>query len=165
MRPDTLARTAERVASGHWLDRALREFRDEFYLTPMPEQSSSMLLDEPPAKSLARPATASPVWRGSQEPRETRLKEAGTERREEALRSLAYPRVGFGERLAHVPDWACSPRRYLDRAWHASPIADNGMREYLTFSSPAEFASRNIFTEERPLRRARGPRPPETENR
>jgi hypothetical protein len=29
------------------------------------------------------------------------------------------------------------------------------MREYLTFSSPAEFASRNIFTEERPLRRAR----------
>jgi len=29
------------------------------------------------------------------------------------------------------------------------------MREYLTYSSPAEFASRNIFTEERPLRRAR----------
>ena len=27
---------------------------------------------------------------------------------------------------------------------------------YLTFSSPAEFASRNIFTEERPRRRARG---------
>src|SRR5436190_17876689 len=33
------------------------------------------------------------------------------------------------------------------------------MREYLTFASPGEFASRNIFTEERPLRRARGPRP------
>jgi hypothetical protein len=32
----------------------------------------------------------------------------------------------------------------------------DAMREYLTFSSPAEFASRNIFTEERPLRRARG---------
>ena len=29
------------------------------------------------------------------------------------------------------------------------------MREYLTFSSPAEFASRNTFTEERPLCRAR----------
>jgi hypothetical protein len=168
MRPDTLAWTAERVASGHWLDRALREFRDEFYLAPMPEQSSSMLLDEPPAKSgqvLARPATASPVWRGSQEPRETRLKEAGIKRRESALRSLAYLRGGFGERLPHVPDWAYSPRRYLDRASHASEIADDGMREYLTFSSPAEFASRNIFTEERPLRRARGPRPPETENR
>jgi hypothetical protein len=33
------------------------------------------------------------------------------------------------------------------------------MREYLTFSSPGEFASRNIFTEERPLRRARSPHP------
>jgi len=31
------------------------------------------------------------------------------------------------------------------------------MREYLTFASPAEFASRNIFTDERPLRRARSP--------
>jgi hypothetical protein len=31
------------------------------------------------------------------------------------------------------------------------------MREHLTFASPAEFASRNIFTEERPLRRARSP--------
>jgi hypothetical protein len=29
------------------------------------------------------------------------------------------------------------------------------MREYLTYASPAEFRSRNIFTEERPLRRAR----------
>jgi hypothetical protein len=29
------------------------------------------------------------------------------------------------------------------------------MREYLSFASPAEFRSRNIFTEERPLRRAR----------
>jgi hypothetical protein len=29
------------------------------------------------------------------------------------------------------------------------------MKEYLAFASPAEFRSRNIFTEERPLRRAR----------
>jgi O-methyltransferase involved in polyketide biosynthesis len=33
------------------------------------------------------------------EPRETRLKEPGIERRQSALRSLAYLRVGFGERL------------------------------------------------------------------
>jgi hypothetical protein len=32
---------------------------------------------------------------------------------------------------------------------------DKAMREYLTFASPAEFRSRNIFTEERPLRRGR----------
>ena len=36
------------------------------------------------------------------------------------------------------------------------PDDSDAMREYLTFSSPGEFASRNIFTEERPLRRARG---------
>jgi hypothetical protein len=68
-------------------------------------------------------------------------------------------------RLPHVPVWAYSPSRYLDRAWHASSISDDGMREYLAFASPAEFASRNIFTGERPLRRARAPRPPETESR
>jgi hypothetical protein len=58
-------------------------------------------------------------------------------------------------RLPSVPAWTFEPCRYLDRAWHASPFADDGMREYLTFASPAEFRSRNIFTEERPLRRAR----------
>jgi len=45
--------------------------------------------------------------------------------------------------------------RYLDRAWHTTPFESNAMREYLTYASPAEFRSRNIFTEERPLRRAR----------
>jgi hypothetical protein len=43
----------------------------------------------------------------------------------------------------------------LPHAWHTTQFADDGMREYLTFASPAEFASRNIFTEEQPLRRAR----------
>ena len=138
MRPDTLARTAERITSGHSLDRALREFLDEFYLAPTPEQKGLMLADEPP-----------PV---------------GDPRLESLFGAVAeYLAHQYG--LPHVPDWAYSPRRYLDRAWHASPIADDGMREYLTFASPAEFASRNIFTEERPLRRARGPRSPETENR
>jgi Putative transposase DNA-binding domain len=42
------------------------------------------------------------LWRGSQEPRETRLKDAGTERRRSALRSLAYSRVGFGERYSDL---------------------------------------------------------------
>ena len=59
--------------------------------------------------------------------------------------------------LPRVPAWAFAPSRYLERAWHTTSFEDAGMREYLTFSSPAEFASRNIFTEERPLRRARGP--------
>src|ERR1700751_3168687 len=35
------------------------------------------------------------LWRGSQEPRQTRLKEAGTERRGSALRSLSLPSRRF----------------------------------------------------------------------
>lgn len=71
-------------------------------------------------------------------------------------------------RLGRVPVWTSESVRYLDEPRHTSSIfidwrreiLTDGMREYLTFASPAEFASRNIFTEERPLRRARGPRPP-----
>src|SRR5258708_163766 len=62
-------------------------------------------------------------------------------------------------KLGRVPSWVPGPARYLDRPWHTCSFADDGMREYLTFASPAEFASRNIFTEERPLQRARGPQP------
>ena len=58
-------------------------------------------------------------------------------------------------RLECIPDWVFGAERFLDHAWHVSQFQDDGMREYLTFSSPAEFRSRNIFTEERPLRRAR----------
>lgn len=130
MRPATLAQIAERIASGHGLDKALPEFLDEFYLAATPELQVAMLLDEPPL--------------------------TGDPRAEQSVGAVA-------EYLAHqfslpkVPAWAYSPARYLDHAWHASSMADDGFREYLTFASPAEFASRNIFTEERPLRRARGP--------
>ena len=62
-------------------------------------------------------------------------------------------------RLGRVPHWVCDPARRLDRPWFTAVNPSDAMREYLTFSSPAEFASRNIFTEERPLRRARGPHP------
>ena len=71
-------------------------------------------------------------------------------RRPEATQP-ATPAIDWSKAAA----WTFEPCRYLDRAWHASPFADDGMREYLTFASPAEFRSRNIFTEERPLRRAR----------
>jgi hypothetical protein len=132
MRPATLAQTAERIAAGHSLDKALPEFLDEFYLAATPELQLAMLLEEP---SLI-----------------------GDLRLDGLLGAIAeYLAHQF--RLQKVPAWAYSPVRYLDRPWHASSIDDNGFREYLTFASPAEFASRNIFTEERPLRRARGPQP------
>jgi hypothetical protein len=65
-------------------------------------------------------------------------------------------------RLPEVPKWAFGPRRFLDSPWHVAPFVTDSMCEYLTFASPAEFRSRNIFTEERPLRRARGHLPFET---
>jgi hypothetical protein len=138
MRPATLARTAELVVSGRSLDGTLREFLDEFYLAETPELKSSMIQDEPSP-------TGAPHL--------------------EALFGAVAEYLAHQYALPRVPAWAYGPVRYLDQAWHVSSILDDGMREYLTFSSPAEFASRNIFTEERPLRRARGPRPPENESR
>ena len=132
MRPNTLARTAEHVASGQSPDKALPEFLDEFYLAVTPEQRIAMLADEP------RPTG------------DLRL---------DGLFGAVAEYLAHQFNLPRVPSWAYLPGRYLDRAWHASPIGDDGFREYLTYASPAEFASRNIFTEERPLRRARGPHP------
>ena len=54
MRPATLAQTAERIASGHPLDKALPEFLDEFYLAATPELQIPMLMDEPPLTGDAR---------------------------------------------------------------------------------------------------------------
>jgi hypothetical protein len=135
MRPNTLAQTADRMLAGEPRDKSLAEFLDQFYLAGTRAQKAAMLSDEP------RPT--------------------GDARLEGLLGAVAEY-LAHQHRLPDVPAWAFLPSRYLDHAWHASPFADDGAREYLTFSSPAEFASRNIFTEERPLRRARGPRSAET---
>jgi hypothetical protein len=65
-------------------------------------------------------------------------------------------------RLGRVPHWVCDSARRLSTPWFTTASPSDAMREYLTFSSPGEFASRNIFTDERPLRRARGRQPAET---
>jgi hypothetical protein len=79
-------------------------------------------------KNLERLAASSAVsacgegtlWRGSQEPRETRLKEAGTERRQSALRSLAYLRVGSESGSGSFPlePAACDRHRTEDEQCH-----------------------------------------------
>ena len=58
-------------------------------------------------------------------------------------------------RLDRVPKWVSDPCRRLDEPWFTTSSSEPAMKEYLAFTSPAEFRSRNIFTEERPLRRAR----------
>src|ERR1700692_2296772 len=64
-------------------------------------------------------------------------------------------------RVWRVPHWITIPARRWTCQWLTTASPTDAMREYLTFPSPAEFASRNIFTEEQPLRRARSPRPAE----
>jgi hypothetical protein len=58
-------------------------------------------------------------------------------------------------RLARVPAWASQPWRRLSEPCFTTTSSAPVRREYLTFASPVEFRSRNIFTDERPLRRAR----------
>ncbi len=52
------------------------------------------------------------------------------------------------------PPWISNRDRYLEEPWFPQAGADPALREYLTFASPAEFKSRNIMTDEAPLRRA-----------
>jgi hypothetical protein len=129
MRPNTLAEATTRIEQGEPLEKALSEFLDTFYTAPDADSRIEMLRHEP-------------VSIGS---------------RQDALIGAVAEYLSHEYGLPRVPAWAFGPSRYLDRAWHTTPFEDAAMREYLTFSSPAEFASRNIFTEERPLRRARGP--------
>ena len=128
MRPNTLAEATTRISSGVTLEKALPEFLDTFYLARDNASRVDMLADEPPSVG----------------------------KREDALLGAVAEYLARQYALPQVPAWAYGPARYLEHAWHTSPFDDAGMREYLTFCSPGEFASRNIFTEERPLRRARG---------
>lgn len=128
MRPVTLAEAIERVIAGEPQEMALPEFLDTFYLTSTAEARLASLSDRPPRTGNAQL---------------------------DALAGAIAEYLARQYALPHVPAWAFEPDRYLDRAWHVSQLDDPAMREYLTFASPAEFRSRNIFTEERPLRRAR----------
>jgi len=132
MRPRTLAEAVERIQNGVSQDVAIAEFVDTFDLSSTGEECYATIAEEPALTN---------------------------DKRLDALVGAIAEYLAKQHRLGRVPPWASGPARYLDRPWHTCSFADDGMREYLTFASPAEFASHNIFTEERPLRRARGPRP------
>ena len=130
MRPNTLAEAVARIQTGTSWDVALAEFVDTFDLAPTAEARYATIEEEPTLTN---------------------------DKRLNALVGGVAEYLAKQHRLGRVSSWASDPVRILDRPWHTCSLADNGMREYLTFASPAEFASRNIFTEERPLRRARSP--------
>ena len=134
MRPNTLAEAVESIQSGSPRDVVLAEFVDTFDLAKTNDDRYASIEREP-------------IITG--------------DRRLDALVGAIAEYLAKQRRLGRVPHWVCDPARRLDRPWFTVADPTDAMREYLTFSSPAEFASRNIFTEERPLRRARGPHPSE----
>jgi hypothetical protein len=131
MRPHTLAEAVESIQAGLPRDIVLAEFVDTFDLARTDLDRYASIESEPKLTG------------------DTRL---------DALVGAIAEYLAKQRRLGRVPGWVCDPARRLDRPWFTTESPSDAMREYLTFSSPAEFASRNIFTEERPLRRARGPR-------
>src|SRR5437660_330430 len=122
MRPATLAETVERIIAGEPREKALPEFLDSFYLAPTTEARMDAIVEEPRL-------TGDPQL--------------------DALAGAIADYLAGLYRLPEVPDWAFGPKRFLDTPWHVAPFDDPAMCEYLTFASPAEFRSRNIFTEER----------------
>src|SRR5882724_5777793 len=120
MRPVTLAETYERIIAGADCDVALAEFLDTFYLTTAADDRLDTLRGEPRLTGDARL---------------------------DALAGAVAEYLARQYGLPNVPSWAFAPVRYLDHAWHTTPFDADGMREFLTYSSPGEFSSRNIFTE------------------
>jgi hypothetical protein len=128
MRPNTLAEAVERVQAGSPRDIVLAEFVDTFDLAKTDRERYASIEREPNLTGDARL---------------------------DALVGAIAEYLAKQRRLGRVPPWVCDPARRLDEPWFTTASPSAAMREYLTFSSPAEFASRNIFTEETPLRRAR----------
>jgi len=143
MHPNTLAEAVERIRLGTSRDVTLAGFMDTFDLAPTSDARFETIAEEPVLTK---------------------------DKRLDAMAGAIAEYLAKQYKLGRVPSWASGPSRYLGRPWHTSSIfidwkrevLSDAMREYLTFASPAEFASRNIFTEERPLRRARGPQPAKT---
>ena len=132
MRPNTLADAVERIQAGSARDVELAEFVDTFDLARTDQDRYASIEREP--------------------------KLTGDDRLDALVGAIAEY-LAKQRRLGRVPPWTSDPARRLTSPWFTTASPTDAMREYLTFSSPAEFASRNIFTEERPLRRARGLQP------
>lgn len=135
MHPNTLADAVEEIEAGSARDVVLAEFVDVFDLARTDRDRYASIEREPKLTG------------------DVRL---------DALVGAIAEYLAKQRRLDRVPRWVSNPARSLAMPWFTTTSPSDAMREYLTFSSPAEFASRNIFTEERPLRRARGPRSAKT---
>jgi hypothetical protein len=128
MRPSTLAEAVQRICAGEPQDVMLAEFVDSFLMAPDAAARSAAIASEP---------------------------QRSNDEKLDALVGAIGEYLAKHYRLPQIPPWVSDPWRRLDEPWFTTSSESPGMREYLAFASPAEFRSRNIFTEERPLRRAR----------
>jgi hypothetical protein len=135
MRPNTLADAVKRIRAGSAQAVELAEFVDTFDSAETDEDRYASIEHEPKLTGDARL---------------------------DALVGAIAEYLAKQRRLGRIPPWVSGPARHLTSPWFTTASPSDAMREYLTFASPAEFAARNIFTEERPLRRARGPQPAKT---
>ena len=126
MRPNTLAEAIDRIGRGESREKALGEFLDHFY----------GLTDEPSRYEALRP-----------EP------EIADDVRLNALAGAIAEYLAKRSRT-DVPEWVSAASSTLRDPWFTTDRPGPGINEYLWHSSPAEFRSRNIFTEGLPLRRA-----------
>lgn len=132
MRPNTLAEAVEWIQGGAAREVVLAEFVDTFDLAKTDRDRYASIECEPQLTGDGQL---------------------------DALVGAIAEYLAKQRRLGRVPHWATDPARYLSSPWFTTAAPSDAMREYLTFSSHGEFASRNIFTEERPLRRARSRHP------
>jgi hypothetical protein len=135
LRPNTLADAVKQIRAGSAQAVELAEFVDTFDSAETNEDRYASIEREPELTGDARL---------------------------DALVGAIAEYLAKQRRLGRVPRWVSGPARHLTSPWFTTASPSDAMREYLTFASPAEFAARNIFTEERPLRRARGPQPAKT---
>ena len=129
MRPNTLAEAVARIQAGQSHEIALAEFVDTFDLAASDDDRYAAIEQEPDLTGDARL---------------------------DALVGGIAEYLAKQRRLGRVPPWAGGSARRLPEPWFTTSSTSPAMREYLTFASPGEFASRNIFTDERPLRRPHG---------
>ena len=127
MRPFTLFELSKRIKDGASQVKEFSDFLDYFYGRQSKAEMSACLDDEPLQMA------------------DVRL---------DALFGACAEYLARRYQLSSLPKWAFHEQRYLKEPWFTTTGGDQ-LQEYLVFSSPAEFRSRNIFTEAAPFRRAR----------
>src|SRR4051794_7571943 len=126
MRPDTLAEAVSRIGQGELRDVVLAEFVNAFDSAPSDAARYAAIEREP---------------------------ELSGDDKLDALVGAIAEYLAKQRRLGRVPAWTGSPARRLREPWFTTSSTSPALLEYLTFASPGEFSSRNIFTDERPLQR------------